>query len=204
MDRFKSLKDEYNGLRMNYYGLPCSNYDLNFDVDLVSHVILDLKRGKAADIHSLTAEHLLYSHPILPLILTKLFRLIVLCRYMPKGFKQSYIVPIPKLRDTRMKALTCDEFRGIAINPVLSKIFEYCLLDRLKYVLSSADNQFGFKKGLGCTYAIFTVRKIVDQLVAGGNTANLFAIDLSKAYDKVNHFGPVSYTHLTLPTILRV
>jgi len=31
--------------------------------------------------------------------------------------------------------------------------------------------------------------KIVDQIVAGGNTANMRAIDLSKAYDKVNHFG---------------
>jgi len=188
-DRFKSLKDEYNCLRMNYYGVPCSIYDLNFDVDLISHVILDLKRGKAADIYSLTAEHLLYSHPILSLILTKLFRLIVLCRYIPTGFKHSYIVPIPKLRDSRMKAVTCDDFRGIAISPILSKIFEYCLLDRLKYVFSSADNQFGFKKGIGCTHAIFTVRKIVDQLVSSGNTVNLCAIDLSKAYDKVNHFG---------------
>ena len=50
-------KNEYNGLGMNYYGLPCSIYELSFDVDLISHVILDLKRGKAADMHSLTAEH---------------------------------------------------------------------------------------------------------------------------------------------------
>ena len=103
---------------MNYYGLPCSIYDLNFDIDVISHVILDLKRGKAADIYSLTAEHLLYSHPILSLILTKLFRLIVLCRYIPVGFKHSYIVPIPKLRDSRMKAVTCDDFRSIAISPI--------------------------------------------------------------------------------------
>ena len=93
------------------------------------------------------------------------------------GFKHSYIVPIPKLRDSRMKAVTCDDFRSIAISPILSNIFEYCLLDRLKYVFSSADNQFGFKKGLGCTHAIFTLRKIVDQLVSSGNTANLCAIE---------------------------
>jgi len=55
-DRFKSLKDEYNDLRMNYYGLPCS--DLNFDVDLISHVILDLRREKSADIYSLTADYI--------------------------------------------------------------------------------------------------------------------------------------------------
>jgi len=31
----------------------------------------------------------------------------------PDPNKQSYIVPIPKLRDIRMKTLTCDEFRVI-------------------------------------------------------------------------------------------
>ena len=32
-----------------------------------------------------------------------------------------YIVPIPKLRDSRTKVMTCDDFRGIriAISPIL-------------------------------------------------------------------------------------
>ena len=34
---------------------------------------------------------------------------------------------------------------------------------------------------------IRTVRNIVDSYVRGGSTANLCAIDLSKAFDKVNH-----------------
>ena len=53
--------------------------------------------------------------------------------------------------------------------------------------LSSGDNQFGFKKGLGCRNAIFTARNIVDQYIKGGNTENLCAIGLSKAFDKINH-----------------
>ena len=35
-------------------------------------------------------------------------------------------------------------FRGIAISSILSKVFEYCLLDRFKDYFVSADNQFGF------------------------------------------------------------
>jgi len=38
---------------------------------------------------------------------------------------------------------------GIAICPILSKVFEYCLLDRFKDDAVSADNQYGFKKVLG-------------------------------------------------------
>jgi hypothetical protein len=50
----------------------------------------------------------------------------------------------------------------------------------------TADNQFGFKKGLSCSHAVFSVRNIIDRFVNGGSTVNLCAIDLSKAFDKVN------------------
>ena len=77
-------------------------------------------------------------------------------------FKVSYLgigtgnlpVPIPKLKDFRSKALKCDDFRGIAISPLLSKIFEYCFLEKYESYLKSLDNQFGFKKGMGCRNAI--------------------------------------------------
>ena len=51
---------------------------------------------------------------------------------------------------------------------------------------NAADTQFGFKKGLGCNHAIFSVRTIVELFVRKGSTINLCAIDLSKAFDKVN------------------
>ena len=40
---------------------------------------------------------------------------------------------------------------------------------------------------MGCNHAIFTVRQVVDRFIKGGNTVNLCSIDLSKAFDKVNH-----------------
>jgi len=78
-------------------------------------------------------------------------------------------------------------FRGIAISPILSKVFEYCVLDRFSNYFCTTDNQFGFKKGVGCSFAIRTVGNIVDSYIRGGSTAYLCAIDLSKAFDKVNH-----------------
>ena len=127
--RASSLLQEYSALRNSYSGLPLSDNDI-FDTELVSKVISDLKRGKAADIDGLTAEHILHSHPILSVILSKLFQLILKCRHVPTGFRYSYTVPIPKPKDCRTKAMKCDDFRGISISPILSKIFEYCILDR--------------------------------------------------------------------------
>jgi len=184
--RAQELKAEYFVVRENYCGFPNTDNSY-FDTEMVSKIIFDMKRGKAADIDGLTVEHLQYSHPIILVLLSKLFRLILVSRYIPTGFKRSYIVPIPKIKDCRTKAMSCGDFRGIAICPLLSKVYEHCLLRQLQTFIKSEDNQFGFKKGVGCSHAIYTARHIVDRWVSKGFTANLCAIDLTKAFDKVNH-----------------
>ena len=73
--------------------------------------------------------------------------------------------------------MTLNDFRGIAISPIISKIFEYCVIDRFEEFLGAADNQFGFRKGLSCSYAVYSTRCIVDY-IKNGNTANLCSIDL--------------------------
>jgi len=173
-------------LRANCAGFPTANEPV-FDTALVSKIICNLKLGKAADIDGLTCEHLLQSHSILQVIISQLFKLILSTQYIPCGFKRSYIVPLPKLKDTHTKAMTCDDFRGIAITPILCKLFEHCFLDKYQSLLTTGDNQFAFKKGLRCTNAIYACRKIVDHFVNSGSTVNICAIYLSKAFDKVNH-----------------
>ena len=185
-ERASSLLDEYSKMRENYHGLPI-DHNSSFDAELLGNVILALSNGKAAGLDGLTAEHLHNSHPIISTLLAKLYNLMMLCCYVPAGFGLSYTVPLPKVKDCRSKALTYDDFRGIAISPILSKVFEHCILDKFKSFLSTDDNQFGFKKGLGCSHAIYTVKNIVEQFSKGGNTTNLCSIDLSKAFDKVNH-----------------
>jgi len=79
------------------------------------------------------AERLMFSHPILAVILSKMFNLMLSVRCVPRGFKFSYIVPIPKPKDYYSKPLKCDDFRGIAISPIVSKIFEYSILDKFNH-----------------------------------------------------------------------
>ena len=90
-------------------------------------------------------------------------------------------------KECYIKTLTCDDFRGIAIGPVLSKLFEHCILDRFVSFLNTSDNQFGFKKGLECSFAICVARNITDSFIKSGSTVNLCTLALSKAFDKVNH-----------------
>jgi len=113
--------------------------------------------------------------------------LILRFRKIPLAFGYSYTVPVCKLQDSRTKAVTTDDFRGIAISPVIPKTFEHCVLKKFGDYFRTHDNQFAFKKGRGCSHAIYAARNAIERLVNGGSTVSLCALDVSKAYDKVNH-----------------
>jgi len=153
-----------------------------------SSVIARLARGKATDATGLSAERLIHSHPSISVALFKLFSLIMLHRHVPARFFYSYIVPVPKLKDCTTKSVNCDDFRRITISPILSKVFEHCILDRFGVSFVGCKAQFGFKKYSGCRTAIYSVRKIVDRLIEDNSTVDICSLDISKAFDKVNHF----------------
>jgi len=93
-------------------------------------VITKMKRGKAAGLDGITAEHLQYSHPLLVCVLSKLFKGIVKLGHVPASFGQSYTVPLLKTGSSAYgKSVTVNDFRGISIRPVISKVFEHCILD---------------------------------------------------------------------------
>jgi len=60
--------------------------------------------------------------------LSKLFNLCMTVGYVPLSFGKSYTVPILKDKNAvHCKSLTVDDFCGISISPVISKIFEHCI-----------------------------------------------------------------------------
>ena len=164
-----------------------------------------MKTGKAAGIDGIVMEHIKHSHPIVFVILTTMFNLIILSGYVPNDVGVGVTTPIPK-SETRGTCLSVNDFRGITVSPVLSKLFEHCLLVRFNKYLFSSCYQFGFKKGMSCSHAIFLVRNTVDHFVKHDSTVNICALDVSKAFDKINISGlltkllsrniPVSFINL--------
>ena len=120
--RNDELNAKYVERRSQYNGSPIDENDL-FDVELIDSLINKMSNGKAAGLDELSCEHLKHSHPILICILAKLFNFFITTGHVPESFGASYTVPIPKC-DGRTRALTVDDFRGISISPVLSKLFE--------------------------------------------------------------------------------
>ena len=156
------------------------------NICMIDEIIGKMTTGKASGTDGLSVEHLKHSHPILFSILTKLFNLMICVEYVPDAFGIGLTIPIPK-GDSHVKNYTLEDFRGITISPVLSKVFENCLLMMMNNYLTTSDMQFGFKKNLSCAHAIYVVRSTVEYFNHNNSTVNLCAIDICKAFDKVNH-----------------
>jgi exonuclease III len=188
VERNNELRDKYMDLRPNYKSLPVFKDTNIVSVELISKLLSSMKNGRAAGLDQLTSEHLKYCHPIIIVILSKLFNCFIATQHLPDSFGASYIVPIPKC-DGRKKSLHVDDFRGISISPVISKLFELCVLDLYDDYFDTSDYQFGFKKNLGSSHIIFCVRSVIDHYVSNGSTINVCSLDLSKAFDKMNHYS---------------
>jgi len=93
-----------------------------FGTELVNTIIGKFEHGKAQEIDGLCVEHLYFCHPVISVILGKVFQLInMLTSHVPAGFRYN-TVPIPKPKEYYSKSLTCNDFRCIAISPVLLKV----------------------------------------------------------------------------------
>ena len=80
---------------------------------MVDKVINGLKRGKAAGLDTLTAEHLQYSHPAIATVLSKLFNLIITSGHIPPKFGMSFTVPLLKGDSICGRSINVEDFRGI-------------------------------------------------------------------------------------------
>ena len=71
--------------------------------------------------------------------------------------------------------------------PAISKFLEMFILNFCADNLVNNDLQFEFKKGLGCANAIFTLSTTIDYFTGRGSSIYAASLDISEAFDIVNH-----------------
>ena len=105
---------------------------------------------------------------------------------VPDDFGKGIIILL--LKNSDGNRLTSDNYRGITLSPVMSKLFEMVLLLQFKDQLSCDPLQFGFKSKSSCSHVIFAFKTIVDHYIKNGSTVSVCALDISKAFDHVDHY----------------
>ena len=145
-----------------------------------------IKCGKSSGVDGISAEHFVFAHSRIHVLLSLLFSAFITHGYLPDMFMKTAIVPIIKNKtgDTSDK----NNYRPIALVTAASKVFELCLSIILEDYLVTHDQQFGFKRKHSTDLCIFTVKSVTKYYTQENSPVFTCFLDASKAFDKINHY----------------
>ena len=154
----------------------------NFTQEEIEIGISQLAKNKATGIDSIPAE-VLHNTILVPNLCT-FFNYVLTSGIAFSDWKLSLIIPVPKKGDLSIP----DNYRGIALMSIVAKLYNRCLLNRLKISLDPLlrTSQNGFRTNRSTTQHILALKRIIEESQTHKDT-NLIAvfIDFSKAFDSV-------------------
>ena len=117
--------------------------------------------------------------------LTKLFNKSLQLGVVPSDWKLANLVPDFK----KGKREHVENYRPISLLSVISKILERCVLAGLKDHLQQKISLFqhGFLAGRSCITQLTSVLDYIGAQLDSGRQTDVIYLDMSKAFDKVDH-----------------
>ena len=160
---------------------------ISFTCLKISKVTNKLKVSKGHGADGISSFLYKYGGPDIQLLLLKLFTLSMESGSYPDRWKTAYIIPRYKSGDKT----DMNNYRPINITPVISRIMEKIISDELSnYLLTEQfidDSQHGFLKNRSCMTCHFDFFNLVYSLRSQGYLVLVLYLDISKAFDMVNH-----------------
>ena len=103
---------------------------------------------------------------------------------IPEAWKTGLIVKLPKRGDLG----NCDNWRGVTLLPITSKVFSKIIHTRLAEAVDEyiKQEQAGFRPGRSCSDHIFTLRQILEQSKEWNAPLYANFIDFEKAFDSIH------------------
>ena len=96
---------------------------------------------------------------------------------------------MPLFKGKGAKANNIDSYSGITLLPTLCKIYEMVLLNRLEKFAADrgyfSELQFGFREGVGCIEASFTILETINHVLKRESKVFSCFLDVRKAFDTV-------------------
>ena len=150
----------------------------------VENAVMRLRNGKAAGENRIQAELLKSGGSAVIDWLTELLQEIWRTRQVPQEWKDATLVPLHKKKNKKI----CDNYRGVALLNVPSKVLALILLERLQAIIEPQllEAQCGFRKGHGTVDQIWVARQVVERATEYHTPICMSFVDLSKAYDSVD------------------
>lgn len=150
----------------------------------IKRAVLKLKNHKAPGPDNINAELWKANPDTTAEILHALFLDIWEKEKVPDDWQEGIIIKLFK----KGNKADCNNYRGITLLNVASKIFSLTLLERLQDALEPhiRNEQAGFRPNKSCIDQINTLRMIIEQTVEWKSPLYLLFVDFEKAFDRVN------------------
>ena len=147
-------------------------------------IIKEFKNGKSSDIPIIVIKHI---KEIIAPYMSKFINACISTGTFPSSLKLGKITPIHKKGPKN----EVSNYRPVSTLPIFGKIFEKIIYSRLYSFLTDhnilSNTQFGFRKHHSTSYAVnYSVNLIKQFQYEGKSTIGVF-IDLSKAFDTIDH-----------------
>ena len=153
----------------------------------IAKAIDRLSSSPACGFDEITAFMVKSGKPELLDILLYLFNMSIRTKRFPQLWKVAKVTPLYKSRDPNDK----NNYRPISILPTLGKVLERLIHDQLYSHLTNnkllAENQSGFRKGSSTGTCLVDFLHHIYEEIDGGGACGVLFLDLSKAFDTVNH-----------------
>jgi hypothetical protein len=151
----------------------------------VEKTLKNRKKNTAAGIDLITTEMLIAGGTTSIDWLTRIFNVAWHERKVPLDWQRAVIIPLWKNKGNKRD---CETYRGISLLSQAGKMFAKIIESRIRPIaeLQLNNSQFGFRKGKGCTDAIFAMRQLSEKAIEYNKNLNILFVDQEKAFDRVN------------------
>ena len=151
---------------------------------LLHNVFKRLKRSKSDGNYGFKSDNLINGGKRWHILLSMLFRSMLIHGYNANDLVLSSIISIPK--DMRSSLSIRANYRGISLFNGICKLFDYVIMHACNDYLYTSDMQFGFKPQHSTTMCSL-VYHIINHYMSNNSNVYSCLLDASKAFDKVNY-----------------
>lgn len=161
------------------------NYQENFNIEDVANIVLNLNERKDPGPMCISAKFIKFNaNKLIPILHQYLCRVLE-HGIIPKNWKNSFIIPIPK----KGAKNDVNNYRGIAIQSIIPKIFDKLLTTKLIQHMSEIipQTQHGFMSAKSTQSNLVEITQFISEKAAQGHQVDVIYFDFSKAFDVIDH-----------------
>ena len=156
-------------------------------VEKVQNIIENLNSKQSSGNDGISTMLLKHLAPVLYKPLTFIINQSLLTGIFPDKLNLAKVIPLYKKDNTHL----IENYRPISILPSISKVFEKSVYDQIYAYFTQhaylSNSQYGFRKDHSTEYAILEIVDRIAYEVENGNVPIAIFLDLSKAFDTLNH-----------------